>query len=385
MINGRYIRSFPITKAILQAYHTLLPVHRFPLAVLHIQMEPELIDVNVHPAKLEVRFSKEVELTQFLTDIIRGQLDQILLIPQGKSPVTSRPKPEQIQEQLPLYDDVQVRKTSTTNSPSMTREEKVDPMAVRHFMEGLKQPEKVNPRSSEQEIVQQSSESSLPISDPVGNPVGNPVDDPVSDSVKVPVDERLRMPKLHAIGQMRSTYIVAQNEEGLYLIDQHAAHERLNYEYYYDKFGQPTKASQELILPLTLEFTSAEADILNSRLHCLEQVGVYMEPFGGNTFKVTAYPHWFPQGDEKTVIEEMVEWVLREKTVPDLAKLREKSAILCSCKASIKANQRLSQAEIEALLNRLMKASNPFTCPHGRPIMVRFSNYDLEKMFKRVM
>lgn len=191
-------------------------------------------------------------------------------------------------------------------------------------------------------------------------------------------------PEMTLIGQHHGTYLIAQNDEGLFLIDQHAAHERVNYEFYYEKFGQPESASQELLLPITLEFTRAEADKLKDRLHWFERVGVYLEHFGGQTFRVCAYPYWFPRGEEQRVIEEMAEWVLSERKI-DLAKLREQASTLCSCKASIKANQRLTDMEAQTLIKRLSACRQPYTCPHGRPIVVSFSSYDLEKLFKRVM
>lgn len=422
VVNGRYIRNYALAGALLQAYHTLLPVHRFPLSVLHISMEPELIDVNVHPSKLEVRFSKEPELVRFLTDTVKHVLDEQTLIPRAGISAPSRPKPAQVQEQLKLYEvekDTAPTRTEPTSPPdrqgqarpssgtqgwrttertpsyasvptfqrpaakatSQEREEEaLDPAAVRGFMAGLQNP--ADTETASQQTSAATSEATVEELD---------TDADESTREEAPATETARpastsrMPRLHPIGQMRSTYIVAQNEDGLYLIDQHAAHERLNYEFYYEKFGKPESASQELLLPLTLEFTAVEAAQLKERLAYFQQVGVYMEPFGGNTFKVTAYPHWFPNGDEKSIIEEMAEWVLQEKKAPDLAKLREKSSILCSCKASIKANQALSLAEMERLLESLQQARNPFTCPHGRPIIVSFSNYELEKMFKRVM
>lgn len=193
-----------------------------------------------------------------------------------------------------------------------------------------------------------------------------------------------QFPELNYIGQHHGTYIIAQNDSGLYLIDQHAAHERINYEYYYEKFGRPEDASQELLLPITMEFTPSESRQLSERLHWFEKAGVYLEHFGGQTFLVRSLPYWFPEGDEKALVEEMAEWVLSERSI-DLAKLREKSSILCSCKASIKANQKLTEPEVDALLSRLAACKQPYTCPHGRPIVVSFSAYDLEKLFKRVM
>lgn len=191
-------------------------------------------------------------------------------------------------------------------------------------------------------------------------------------------------PELSLIGQHHGTYLIAQNDQGLYLIDQHAAHERVNYEYYYEKFGNPAQASQELLLPITLEFTPSETEKLKTRLAWFEQAGVYLEHFGGQTFRVRSHPFWFPKGDEKDIIEEMSEWVLSERSI-DVAKMREAASIMCSCKASIKANQKLTDQEAEVLIQRLGSCRQPYTCPHGRPIVVSFSTYDLEKLFKRVM
>jgi DNA mismatch repair protein MutL len=192
-------------------------------------------------------------------------------------------------------------------------------------------------------------------------------------------------PDLYWIGQLHGTYIVAQAEEGLYLIDQHAAHERINYEYYFQKFGNPQAASQQLLVPLTLEFTSGEAEQLRGMIGLFLEAGVELEPFGAQTFLVRAYPEWFPQGEEQAIIEEMAELLLSERKSINIAKLREKAAIMCSCKASIKANDRKTREEGEALLARLAACNQPYTCPHGRPIVVHLSTYQLEKMFKLVM
>jgi DNA mismatch repair protein MutL len=192
-------------------------------------------------------------------------------------------------------------------------------------------------------------------------------------------------PELHWIGQHHGTYIVAQSDDGLYLIDQHAAHERINYEYYLHKFGNPIAASQGLIVPLTLEFTAGEASQLRECIGLFAEAGVEVEPFGAQTFLVRSYPEWFPQGEEQALLEEMAELLIEERKSINITKLREKAAIMCSCKASIKANDRLSREEGDALLARLSRCVQPYTCPHGRPIIVHLSTYQLEKMFKRVM
>ncbi|MDB5054772.1 MAG: mismatch repair protein MutL [Bacilli bacterium] len=347
IINGRYIRNFSLAQTIMHAYHTYLPINRYPVAVLHIQMDPSLLDVNVHPSKLEVRFSKEVELLANVTKAIEGGLGQVSLIPQGG--IRKTEKPAFVQEQMELYRPANSQHFSTAQQPSAAQPS-LSPSFERK-----------------------------PVSEEMLRQLIQPVHGDVQQN-QLP-----KFPQLAPIGQLHGTYIVAQNESGLYLIDQHAAHERIHYEYYYEQFGRPIEASQQLLVPITLEFTPSDAELLKNKLELFVQAGVIIEHFGGRSFIVRAYPHWFPNGEEQRIIEEMAEWILAEKKSIDLLKLREKSAILCSCKASIKANQSLTTAEMEALLQRLADCKIPYTCPHGRPIVVSFSSYELEKMFKRVM
>jgi DNA mismatch repair protein MutL len=199
-------------------------------------------------------------------------------------------------------------------------------------------------------------------------------------------DEKIesRIPRLYPIGQMHGTYIFAQNENGLYIIDQHAAQERLKYEYFREKVGQVHAELQDLLVPITLDYSTDEYLKINENQVELEKVGVFLEEFGLNSYIVRSHPQWFPKGEEKQIIEDMIEQLLSMKKV-DIKKLREEAAIMMSCKASIKANRHLRNDEIQALLDDLRKASDPFTCPHGRPIIVHYSSYEMEKMFKRVM
>ncbi|UKS28969.1 DNA mismatch repair endonuclease MutL [Paenibacillus sp. HWE-109] len=428
IVNGRYVRNFALNQALLQGYHTLLPINRFPVAVLQIGMDPSLVDVNVHPSKLEVRFSKEAELTALIEAEVKRLFGRQVLIPQGVKPAA--PKGAYVQEQLDLSRTLEPEaapnplSTTTTQStapvslPSQREASgigepvsspQIKEMVAPYRPEPLKSRETVawtppvqtpsstpsTPNSSNANTYRAASASTPSYSPPVSNPRSTSIQQQRrtneafmdllpkmedSEAPKLPA-----FPRLDPIGQMHGTYLVAQNEDGLFLIDQHAAHERINYEYYYERFGNPAEASQELLVPITLEFTPAEAGLIADKLPLFEQAGVYMEAFGGNTFLVRAHPHWFPSGEEKGIVEEMCEWVLSEKKAVDIAKLREKAAIMCSCKASIKANQGLSVLEMETLIDRLASCRNPYTCPHGRPIVVSFTTYELEKMFKRVM
>ena len=411
IVNGRYVRSFPLQTAILQAYHTLLPINRYPLVVLQLTMDPSLVDVNVHPAKLEVRFSKERELMTFVEEELRKLLHRTNLIPRMQAP---QPKKNVIQEQLAFYEAGRTPSAQAGASwPQESREGSGRAASGYTARETSSTPGFAAPAASRpsaapsgpaittpaaQDAQHADKRKPLTRTPPVAKAPAQPqatarseADVPASvwqPYVEVaetePPSESRRLPQLRVIGQLHGTYIVAEDDSGLYLIDQHAAHERINYERFYRKFGQPVQASQELLVPITLEFTAAEAERLRDRAALFAQIGVYLEPFGGNTFIIRSVPEWMPKGEERELLLEMVELVLQDKSL-DIARLREKSAILAACKASLKANDHLSREEIESLLRQLGECASPFTCPHGRPIIVSFSSHELEKMFKRVM
>jgi DNA mismatch repair protein MutL len=432
IVNGRHIRSFAIQQAILEAYHTLLPVGRFPLVVLEADMHPSLLDVNVHPAKQEVRFSKEAELKELVVSALRQALGRTAHIPSAPA---AGMKPAVIQERLTFQPDARSEGAgaglraprdfppdqafrSGAGSSAASRAardfrpaerpaggplprdaaerlyrppDRLDGSAVRETAAGLAY-ETAHTDADPVPAASTASEAADARSGPAAGTAAGPgpgKPDAGTDSARPDEADRASgsrpFPELSWIGQLHGTYILAQGEDGLYLIDQHAAHERINYEYYLRKFAEPPKLSQALLVPITLEFTAGEAEIVRSRLDAFAAAGVELEPFGLNAFLVRAYPEWLPQGSEKDIIEEMAEWILAEKKSIDIGKLREKAAIMTACKASIKANDRMTREEGEALIARLAACSQPYTCPHGRPIVVHISTYQLEKMFKRVM
>jgi DNA mismatch repair protein MutL len=385
-INGRYIRNYTLIHALLQGYHTFLPINRFPVAAIHITMDPTIVDVNVHPAKLEVRFSKEQELIQFIEEQVRYVLNQQVLIPSGSIPAKAKTQ-EVIQEQLALYrtPPPESRPTSARNHPDTNSYPvgEINRVAGGMYRDSKSSVPRSSDRTGDSPNFRRDGGDTSGIKEQAS--ANEALLRALSADGQKPELSLPSFPKLSPIGQMHGTYIIAQNDEGLFLIDQHAAHERINYEYYFEKFGNPTEASQELLVPITLEFTPSDAERIKDKLPMLEQAGVYVEPFGGNAYLVRAYPHWFPEGEEKALIEEMSEWLMSERKGINMGKLREKAAIMCSCKASIKANQSMRINEMEALLDRLGTCGNPYTCPHGRPIIISFSTYELEKMFKRVM
>ncbi|WML27282.1 DNA mismatch repair endonuclease MutL [Neobacillus sp. OS1-33] len=391
MINGRFIKNYPLAKAIQEGYHTLLPIGRFPIVLLNIEMDPLLVDVNVHPSKMEVRISKEAELNELVTTTIKAVFKSKILIPTAYTTV-KKEVPKEEQTSLVLDEGT---KPSTERKELEWNQSAPASAAIvqerRPWLEMLVEPpiSKLPDQSEiEEPLVPDTWYESNPFSESQARLDESPTTsfEPNFDSSEAGCDasSESRVPRLYPIGQMHGTYIFAQNENGLYIIDQHAAQERLKYEYFREKVGQVQSELQEMLVPITFEYSTDEFLKINEHQAELEKVGVFLEEFGLNSFIVRSHPQWFPKGEEKQIIEDMIEQLLLMKKV-DIKKLREEAAIMMSCKASIKANRHLRNDEIQALLDDLRKASDPFTCPHGRPIIVHYSVYEMEKMFKRVM
>ncbi|WP_373896083.1 DNA mismatch repair endonuclease MutL [Virgibacillus natechei] len=356
IINGRYIKSIPLTKTIMQGYHTLLPIGRSPIVVLSIRMDPVLVDVNVHPTKLEVRFSKEKELFTAVEGMIKSKFRETTLIPDMEQKPIKREKSEQHTMQF-----------EETAKPVVSGQETQihEP-----------QPEMANREQREFEAPASGT-------DYTSQMVDDMPPQEVTSNQKEEITEQ-RIPAMYPIGQAQGTYILAQNENGLYMIDQHAAQERIKYEFFKKKLGETNNELQELLLPLTFEFSKQESIFIEQYKQELEKAGLFFESFGHQTYVIRSHPNWFPKGFEEEVIREMIEQIMQDEKV-SVESIREDAAILMSCKRSIKANHYLTHDDMFRLLEDLRKSVDPFTCPHGRPIIIHFSSYDLEKMFKRVM
>lgn len=370
IINGRYIKSIPLNQAIIRGYHTLLPIGRSPIVVLSINMDPILVDVNVHPTKLEVRFSKDKELYTQIEELIRHKFRELTLIPEMTE--TSKPKPKEKSYQHSMdfnssssvieYND-SVRETiGNWSKPADVEEDALEDNLT-----------PTNSSSPKEEIFTSYEVNKDEIKDEYRN-----------EELSFKNVSKQRVPMMYPIGQLQGTYILAQNENGLYMIDQHAAQERIKYEFFRDKLGKPANELQELLLPMTFEFSKQESLFIEQYKEEMEKVGIFFEAFGNQTYIIRSHPNWFPNGFEEEVIREMVEQIMNEEKI-NVESIREDAAILMSCKRSIKANHYLNQDEMFRLLEDLRNTTDPFTCPHGRPIIVHFSTYELEKMFKRVM
>ncbi|MFK8793455.1 DNA mismatch repair endonuclease MutL [Planococcus plakortidis] len=370
-VNGRWVKHYAIANTVHKAYHTFLPLERQPIVVLNIKGDPYLTDVNVHPSKQQIRLSKEKELLELVHDTIRKAIQTAV-----RAPVIEKPKPakQAPSRQLDLWKrpvEETVRREPETLKSMDWKQEKLQERGEDFHLEPKLEPvvKTAHEQGWEQDR-EPAEEGKMPYEEPENYPA---------------VDASPQFPELEVVGQIHGTYIVAQSSDGFYLIDQHAAQERIKYEFFREKVGDiDSNERQSLLLPLTFHYSRDEALHLKEQLNALEESGVFLEEFGETTFIVREYPTWFPKGFEQEVIEDLIEQVLTERRV-DIKKLREEAAIMMSCKRSIKANHFLQKHDMERLLADLKNAEQPFTCPHGRPVIIHFKTYDIEKMFKRVM
>ncbi len=410
IINGRYIKNFALNKAIINGYQSKLMVGRYPIAVLEITMDPLLVDVNVHPTKQEVRLSKEKELMELISRGIAESLRQINLIPDvGENPSFKR-KVEKIHtEQLDLPLEEQPKKKSDLNYDPKTGIFYVEPKPSEPvetpvpLKEEIVEKTMTVPLETEQEkvaIVEETPEplieEEVPTEEQVYEEAPNadhPEFDLSTQSGEKVIEQAItkleneqpkeRFPMLEYFGQMHGTYLFAQSKDGLYIIDQHAAQERIKYEYFREKIGDVSDDLQELLVPFVLDYPNNDAIKLKEQTELLQEVGIYLEEFGPNSFIVRAHPTWYPAGQEESIIREMIDMLLITGSV-SVKKFREATAIMMSCKRSIKANHHLNEAQARVLLSDLAQCENPFNCPHGRPVLIHFSNSDMEHMFKRI-
>ena len=358
IVNGRAIRNYNLMRSIIEAYHTLLPKDKYPIVVLNLKLDPILVDVNVHPAKLEVRFSQEESLKTFIYHELRNVLKQVEYIPetQIEEPKVVMPKP--IQQTL-----------------SLTKEATFKPTIAVQMVDE-------NPIELKKESVDVKKES-VHVEE-VAEPMVS-LEQPAQDfKVVVPTRQAIPQLELHYIGQLHGTYLLAQNEEGLFIVDQHAAMERVQYEKNYALLKDVKGDCIELIIPMVLKYSANELLLLKESLPSLMKFGFEIEEFGGQSLVVRTIPVWVQNLDAKLIVETILQQIIYDNKV-DIGKLRESVAIMMSCKGSIKANQYINEHEIKQMLVDLCLCDQPYTCPHGRPIIVKLTKYEIEKLFKRVM
>lgn len=325
IVNGRIVRNIELNKTINDAYHTYKPEDRYPIVVLNITVDPTLVDVNIHPTKMDIKFSKMDVLKELISNLIKKELESLTLIPSIKN----------TQKIIENYNQI---------SFDLNREEKVE----RNYI--------INEPSLEKELEEKI----------------------ILDSNKE------RLPELYPVGLIHGTYIVCQNDLGMYLIDHHAAKERINYEKYLNVLSNPSNNTIDMLIPFTIELSNNEYIILKENMDILKSLNILAEEMGINTIVIKSHPVWLPTGYENMALRKIIDIIINKETF-DTKKFNEKVAITLSCKLAIKANENISIKEMEQLITDLRNCDNPFTCPHGRPTIIHYSNYELEKSFKRTV
>ena len=332
IVNDRIVKNAEINKAINDAYYTYKPESKYPIVVICIDTDPTLIDVNIHPTKQDIKLSKMNVLTELIEKKIKDALYQNLLI---KNVSVTK-------EEAPLtYDD-----------------------KVKQTISNIKEVESVYQTSMEFDYQDVSIKE---------------------DETPKEKNEVIKTIDLKTVGIAHATYIIAQNDEGIYLIDQHAAQERINYEKYMKALKEEQTSKTDMLFPIKLEYSPSEYLILKEQTSFINSLGFQIEEFGINTILVKTHPTWLLMGHEEESIRKIFDLIIINKNNFDRVKYNEKIAITLACKMSIKANMRITLEDADRLLQDLVKCDNPYNCPHGRPTIIKFTIYELEKMFKRVM
>lgn len=354
MVNSRVVKNKITTDSINNAYRRYLVDKRFPIAIVNIEIDPFLVDVNVHPSKLEVRFSKEYKLKDLVYQGISDTLSKVNLT--YSPPVTnSRPKFVPDLQQM----DFEFKYGEQSNDEKIENENILD---KRVYQETILENKIDTINESKKEYI---------------------VPDKQIVESKIEPKPKIMKKKLLVKGQIHGSYIICEDDTGMYIVDQHAGQERINYEYYLEKYANLDLSMRDLLVPITLEYPMSEFLIIEERKQMLAKLGINLEIFGDNGYVIKQLPMWMQNIDEHVFIEDMVTQLLHDNKV-DVIKLQEHAIATLSCKASLKANTHLSQEGMQNLIDNLMCCDNPYVCPHGRPTIIYYSTYEIEKLFKRV-
>lgn len=333
LVNGRVIKNNQLNKAIIEAYHTYIPKDKFPIIVLNIDVDPILIDINIHPTKMDIKFSKFDCLEDLITRLIKEQLEKLTLIP-----------------------NVSVREEKSIEEVS-----KLKPKFE-------KEPYIENHKNNEFKQIYEEETLNFEINEEQEN---------YQEQVDIP-----RIKKMIPRGIVYKTYIIAENEDGMYIIDQHAAAERINYEKVLKEITKENKVILDLLVPIKIELPSNEYIVLKQHFDILNSFGFNIEEFGTNTIIIRSHPVWIKEGYEEEDIKKVIDIMISNEKF-DLERFVYRISATQACRMSIKANDYLSYEDQEYLLDTLRNCENPFTCPHGRPTIITYTKYDLEKLFKR--
>lgn len=415
-INGRFVKSRLIAAAIEQAYKPFMMQHRYPFTVLHIKIKPELIDVNVHPAKMEVRFQQENEIYELLAGAIENTLRGKEFIPDVSDDGKAEKK---VQEKQKLPEPFEQRRLQAMK-------EIIPPPPAEHKTQNEQKPSAEHKTQSEQKLPRNEEQPKVPskLSEPVceykaekkqtikdsdskwesasgiHKRIGQDVSQTVNQMPTQP-EQKLEKPeqqtlftepllsekaRIHhrLIGQLFDTYWLIQYGNQLYIMDQHAAHEKVNYERLMEAYRKKERITQFVSPPMVISLTRAEEAILEEFKSEFERIGFTIEPYGGREYAISEIPANLYGINEKELFLEMLSDLEDRGSMQPSELIASKLASM-SCKAAIKGGQKISFQEADALVSKLLTLENPYACPHGRPTIITMTKYELEKKFKRIV
>lgn len=341
LVNGRVIKNNELNKIIIDAYHTYIPKDKFPIIVLNIDVDPILIDINIHPTKMDIKFSKMDTLKDLVFDMVSKELKHLTLIPT----IATRSEEALRETTIPLYKAFKKEEVA----PGPTYEETMLDFSVSENTATPEERDNINEEKEEQ--------------------------------VESQKEESPRIKPMIPRGIVYSTYIIAENEDGMYIIDQHAAAERINYEKVLKSLKEKVILI-DLLIPIKIELASNEFLIVRNHLDTLKEYGFVAEEFGMNTIIIRSHPNWIPDDIAEECIRKVVDIIISKENF-DFDQFVWRMAATMACRMSVKANDYLSYDDQIWLLDTLRSCENPFTCPHGRPTIITYTKYDLEKLFKR--
>lgn len=340
LVNGRVIRNSILNKVINDSYSNYKEDTRYPIVVIEITTDPALIDVNIHPSKMDIKFSNFEDLKELIRTTIISAIKNKLLIP----------KIEVKKEEREVnYENLTLNLERTDNS---VNESVVDTEYKNRLTD----------------LVNFNYDSSNEV---------------IEEYIEEVPEENNKLPELYPVGLALGTYIVCQNETGVYLIDQHAAAERVNYEKMSYLLSHPNENTISSLIPFVIELPQNDYLILKQNFDILDNLRIGYEEFGSNSLRIISHPTWFPTGREVECMNKIIELILNKEKDFSLEKFNDNLAKMVSCKMSVKGNTNISNDTMESIINNLRKCNNPFNCPHGRPTIIHFTTYELERMFKR--
>ena len=335
LVNGRVIKNNELNKCIVDCYHTYIHKDRYPVIILNIDVDPILVDINIHPTKMDIKFSKMDALKSLVEKLITEKLENINLIPE----VSVRDS----------YSVSEVSKQIHKQNPEEVQEEKTSYEEIKLDFE----------------IYEEKKE----------------YEESIKEEIPFEVEETPRVKKMYPIGVVMKTYIVAENEDGMYLIDQHAAAERINFEKIMKKMKEKPIII-DLLVPIRIELRGDEFILAKERFSLLEEYGFSIDEFGENTIIVRSHPNWIPEDRSEDIIRKLIDIII-DKNKFDFDQFIWRIAATTACRMSVMAGDYISKEEMEWILENIRYCDNPFTCPHGRPSIITYTKYELEKLFKR--